>query len=677
MNPSPRPGRPASRRLRGGIALVALASMIAASCSGDDDASDTTVAATAPATTAPATTAPATTEPATTEPATTAIPEDFDPYAQTLDWTECDSGECAEAIVPIDYADPSAGTTTIALARQQATGEKIGTLFINPGGPGGSGVDFLGAFALLVSPEVSDAYDIVGFDPRGVGASDPLGCLDTEDLDTLLATDVDPDDPTSVEAYAALVEGQAEACLATNPQLAQHVTTVETAMDLDVLRALVGDDQLHYYGASYGTFLGATYAALFPEHAGRLVLDGAMDPSLSAAQTALRQAGGFQLAFDDYAADCVANECEVGGSVDKIEQQVIDLFATTQDSPLPTDDPDRPLTQALAFYGIAEPLYSQELWPVLTDALVAASDGDGTTLLALADEYNQRTPDGYATNLQQANSAINGLDCKIAPEPESTPTEDDFLAASPLFGAIVFGYVEVGCDAWPIVPTVDAPDYTAEGAAPILVVGTTGDPATPIQSAEKLADQLDSGVLLIRDGEGHTAYFSGDTCISDIIDAFLVDGTVPEDGTECPIGTEATTTTPASTNTTAAPSETTAPTEATTTTVAASVPSGIVTLTVAGDTVFTGDITSCTLVEPDVTFTAQSETAEMEVGVGTDGDIFVTVTGVYEFEGTGTVSFGPDTGIDQGDVTITGSGAQPDDAAAVEDFVLEAGITSC
>jgi len=648
-----------NRRSARGAAITAVTLLMIASCSSDDDATGTTTATTdAPATSAEPTTAPDTTEPA----------GDLDPYAQTLEWDECDQGECATAIVPTDYDDPAAGTTTIAMARQPAAGEKIGTLFINPGGPGGSGVEFLGSFALLVSPEVSDAYDIVGFDPRGVGSSDPLGCLDTEGLDTLLSTDVDPDDPASVDALTTLIEGQAEACLSTNPELTKHVTTVETAKDLDVLRALVGDDQLHYYGASYGTFLGSTYAALFPERAGRLVLDGAMDPSLSSAQTALRQAGGFQLAFDDYAADCVANTCELGASVDEIEQRVSDLLEATQDTPLPTDDPDRPLTQAYAFYGIAEPLYTQEQWPVLTAALLEAFDGDGTTLLASADEYNQRTADGYATNLQQANTAINGLDCKIAPEADSTPTEDDFLAASPLFGAILFGYVEVGCDAWPITPTVEAPDYTAQGAAPILVVGTTGDPATPLASAQKLAELLDSGVLLIRDGEGHTAYFSGDECITTIIDAFLVDGTVPEDGTECGAPAESTTTTTAAS--TAAPS-------GPTTTVAASVPSGTVTLTVAGDDAFTGDITSCTLVEPDVTFTARSETAEMEVGTQADGDVFVTVTGVYEFEGTGTAAFGPDTGIDQGGVTITGSGAQLDDGAPIEDFVLTAEIGAC
>lgn len=464
----------------------------------------------------------------------------FDPYQQMIEWSACGSAgardaECATVMVPIDYDDPSAGATTIALRKVSATGEKLGSLFLNPGGPGASGLDMLQGLAWEAPEELGEVYDFVGFDPRGVGASDPLICLDTAGLDELLATDVDPDDPASVERYAALVEMQGEACLQTNPQLAQHVTTVETAKDLDVLRALVDDEQLNYHGASYGTFLGTTYAALFPDRVGRLVLDGAMDPSLTVAQTALRQTGGIQLAFDDYLADCLAAECPLGASMEEVEQKVTELLDVVANDPLDSGDPSRPLTQAYAFYGIAEPLYSQEAWPGLTDALVAALDGDGSKLLANADLYNNRTPDGYLTNQQQANTAIDCLDAPLAPEPDSTPTEDDFVAASSLFGEIAYGYTEVGCAGWPIEPTVEAPDYSAPGARPILVVGTTRDPATPFESAQKLADILESGVLLIRDGEGHTAFLQGNACIDKAIVGYLVDGTVPADGTECPM----------------------------------------------------------------------------------------------------------------------------------------------
>jgi pimeloyl-ACP methyl ester carboxylesterase len=462
----------------------------------------------------------------------------FDPYQQTIEWADCvkdapGGDRCAMVTVPIDYADPSVGTTTLALRMRPATGSKVGTLFLNPGGPGGSGLDFQPAFLLFAPEALTDAYDIVGFDPRGVGSSDPLGCLDTAGMDELLATDADPDDPASVARYADLVRRQGEACLRTNPQLAQHVTTVETAKDLDVLRALVGDEQLHYYGASYGTFLGATYAALFPDKVGRLVLDGAMDPSLSAEETALRQVVGIERAFDDWLADCLATDCPLGTSTEEVEGKVAGLLESLADQPMASGDPERPLTQALAFYGIVEQLYSQSQWPFLTQILAAALSGDGSGLLAGADMYNQRGPDGYANNQQQANTAINCLDASLKPPPASPPTEADFLAASSLFGEIAYGYVAVGCTSWPIKPSVTEPDYSAPGAAPILVVGTTRDPATPFESAQKLADLLDSGVLLIRDGEGHTAYHQGNACIDDAITAYLVEGTVPADGTEC------------------------------------------------------------------------------------------------------------------------------------------------
>jgi len=497
-------------------AAIAVAAVLAiTSCSDDDGTADTAAAtATLAETTAEPDTAAAPDTTAATQstiaPDATSAPTaaeteaGFDPYTQTLEWTECDLGECAEATVPIDYDDAAAGTTTIALSRLAATGpDRIGTLFVNPGGPGIPGRDLPEKFE-SDAPDLLAAYDIVGFDPRGVGQSDPLGCLDDAGLDQMQAADLDPDDPASVDAYTALFQGQAEACLATNPELAQHVTTVETAKDLDVLRALVGDDQLSYMGFSYGTFLGTTYAALFPDKVGRMVLDGPEDPSLSESAKALRTMSGFQRAFDNYAADCVADDCPLGASVEEIEQHVIDLFETAKDQPLPTDDAARPLTRPLLFFGIVANLYEKDQWSALTDAMATALQGDGSDLLEYADLYNGRFDGEYLDN-QQAITPINCLDAKLAPPSTSAPTEDDFVSASAVFGEIAYASSAVGCDKWPIDPTVTAPDYTAAGAAPILVVGTTGDPATPIESARQLAHQMDSGVLLIRDGEGHTA----------------------------------------------------------------------------------------------------------------------------------------------------------------------------
>lgn len=461
----------------------------------------------------------------------------FDPYRQTITWTDCKDAEpgsagCATVIVPIDHADPSLGTTTIALRRRQATGEKRGTLFINPGGPGESGVAFVGGFSTFVPAALKDAYDIIGFDPRGVGASDPLTCTDTAGIDAIQAASLDASDPAAIARLTSLFADLAKGCLTTNPDLARHMTTVETAKDLDILRAVMGEEKLDYYGGSYGTFLGATYAALYPDRVGRMVLDAAMDPSLSDKEIRLVQAGGFQLAFEDYLADCLANSCPLGSSKDEVEQKVTRLLADTATNPLPTGDPKRPLTQSYALFGITAALYAQNQWPALTEGLVAAFGGDGTILMGLADGINDRGPDGYDDNLTQANAAINCLDAPLKPAPATSPTLEDFRKASPLFGTLVAGFAEA-CDDWPIAPTVSAPDYTAHGAPPILVVGTTGDPATPYASAVKLAEVLESGVLLTRDGEGHGAYLSDNTCIVAAVTSYLVEGTVPADGTEC------------------------------------------------------------------------------------------------------------------------------------------------
>ena len=340
-------------------------------------------------------------------------------------------------IVPIDYADPSQGTTAIALAKRAATGQKRGTLFVNPGGPGRSGILFLEYFPEV--PALNAIYDIVGFDPRGVEQSDPLGCLDTAGEDALVAANLDPRHPEDLQQSIVLLREEGEACLRTNPRLARHVTTVETAKDLDVLRAVVGDDSLNYFGASYGTYLGATYATLFPERVGRLVLDGAVDPSLTPEQEALNAAKGFQTAFEAFADDCLAAPpCALGSSRDEIVTKVSDLITGLHAQPLKTDDPERPLTQWLGYLGIIAPLYAESVWPELNRALVLAFDGFGTALLDLADWLMARTADGYSTNAVDASFAISCLDYPLKPS-GPPPAESEFLEASPVFGQMLYG----------------------------------------------------------------------------------------------------------------------------------------------------------------------------------------------------------------------------------------------
>ena len=458
-------------------------------------------------------------------------------YTQQVAWAECGGDfECATVEVPLDYDDVGAGTVGLELKRAPATSQddRVGTLFINPGGPGGSGLKYLDFFLPELSPEMRAAYDVVGFDPRGVGSSDPVTCLSDDRLDDFLAYDPDPDTAAEVRRAAQLVRELGQGCQQNTGALAAHVSTIEVAKDLDILRAVVGDEALHYYGASYGTSIGSTYAELFPDNVGRLVLDGALDPQMSIEELNLEQAEGFQTALEAYAADCVSSGCPFGNS----EQEVLDRIESFLDGldaqPLETSDPDRPLTQALGFFGIAVTLYNQEYWAYLTPALEAALDGDGSQLLLLSDSYTERDPGGgYLSNSTQVNYAVNCLDHPVdITVPEIEASEDEYEAVSPVFGR-VFAWSLLGCANWPIQPDAEPLTIDAAGAAPIVVVGTTRDPATPYQWAQALADQLESGVLITREGDGHTGYHMGNSCVDEAIDAYLIEGEVPEDGLEC------------------------------------------------------------------------------------------------------------------------------------------------
>ena len=438
--------------------------------------------------------------------------------------------DCATARVPIDYDDPTAGDTEIAMLRIGSTGDAVGSMFLNPGGPGAAAQEFALERAAEFSPDVVAMYDLIGFDPRGIGASNPVDCLDTADLDDFLATDTSPDDDAETQQLADEITALGQGCAARSGDLASHMTTVETARDLDILRAAVGDDVLNYVGESYGTYLGATYAALFPDRVGRLVLDGAMSPDLSIDEILLGQASGLERALQAYIADCIdAGDCPLGDDPDAATETVRTITEAADAEPLPTQDPDRPLTQSLAYYGIAQPMYVPDEWPVLTEALGAAVNGDGSGLLALSDLYTQRGPDGYTSSVQEAQKAVNCLDSQL--RPNRPVDEQAFADASTTWAPFLMGLNF--CDGWPLTTTVESPDYTAPGAAPIVVVGTTRDPATPYEWAQALADQLESGVLITRDGDGHTGYLVGNECVDAAVDAYLVDGDVPADGTSC------------------------------------------------------------------------------------------------------------------------------------------------
>lgn len=469
----------------------------------------------------------------------TSTPDALEPYySQSVEWEACDGGfECTAVEVPLDYADPSGPSIEIALLRAAATDPdgRIGTLFVNPGGPGSPGTTYATGADQIVSSDVRAAYDVVGFDPRGVGRSTPVRCLSDAELDEALTTgDSTPDTPDEVEALVAGVTEFSDGCLSMSPDLLPHVGTVDVARDLDILRAAVGDDRLHFLGKSYATSIGIDYLRQFPERGGRVVLDGLVDPALTAEEFALGQASGFELALSRFADACTQGPCSLGETPADVIEAVDDVLATTEASPLPTSS--RPLTEGLAFYGILFPLYypAGQGYPALERALSSALDGDGTDLLILADTYLDREPDGsYPTNQWEVINAVSCLDRPSDATPEDVEALlPAFRQASPTFGeALAWGVL--GCTGWPVASDGLPAPVEAPTAPPVLVLGTTGDPATPYEWAVAVADQLDTAALVTFEGTSHLAYRKGSACVDEAVDTYLLDGSVPEDETRC------------------------------------------------------------------------------------------------------------------------------------------------
>ncbi len=458
-------------------------------------------------------------------------------YGQEVDWTDCEGGECGRLTVPIDYADPQGGSIELALIKVPAAepDDRQGSLLVNPGGPGASGVEYARLGSLVVSPKVADQYDIVGFDPRGVAESAPVMCFDDAQMDEWLGSDPSPDTPEEEAASEQLGEDFAQACEDAAPDLLGHVSTVEAARDMDVLRAVLGESELDYLGASYGTFLGATYAELFPDNVGRLVLDGAVAPELTGLEMGLGQAAGFEQATRSYVEDCIdQGDCPLGDDVDAGMERITEFLNEVDQEPLSVDgDANTELTEGWALLGIIVAMYDEGAWGVLTQAMERAFDGDGTMLQFLANIYADRDSEGNYTG--NGNQAIYAVNCLDRPMVESDLSEEEIVAqfeeVAPTFGRYLAG--DGACEFWPEEAAETVDNYDAEGSAPILVIGTTGDPATPYEWAEILADTLDSGVLLSYEGEGHTAYGRSNNCIDDAVDAYLLEGTVPQDGKEC------------------------------------------------------------------------------------------------------------------------------------------------
>lgn len=455
-------------------------------------------------------------------------------YGQSLRWANCGPADCATVTAPLDYAHPADGSIDLAITRVAATGDRLGTLFVNPGGPGGSAVEYAKLADVILGSPVREHYDIVGLDPRGVGFSSPVDCLTDAQMDELAGVDGTPDSSKEEQQLVEMSRLPADGCAASSAELLDHVGTVDSARDLDIARALVGDDVLTFVGRSYGTMLGATYAELFPDRVGRMVLDGALPAALDLEAITRGQAVGFEVALRDFVQDCLAHDdCPLSGAVDEGAQQLRDWLASLDEQSVPGGD--RPLTEPLAAYAILTNLYVPDYdYPRLRTALDRAMHHrDASVLLAMLDERISRGPDGrYTDNSTEAFYAVTCLDRPYGGTVDDVRRlADEWAAEAPTFGPSL---------AWSLLTCADWPGdgerimkTTAAGSNPILVVSTTRDPATPHAWGQILVDELENGHLLTYDGRGHTAYQRGSGCVDEVVDDYLLTGALPEDGTVC------------------------------------------------------------------------------------------------------------------------------------------------
>ncbi|MEW1794240.1 alpha/beta hydrolase [Streptomyces niveus] len=486
---------------------------------------------------------------------TTAAPQNL--TSQKLDWKACPAPsaaegggtapsplpggtkwECASMAAPLDYAKPKGATIELALIRAKTSdpGKRIGSLVFNFGGPGGSGVTGLPSFGNDYD-KLRTRYDLVSFDPRGVGRSDPVECKDDKQLDAYYATDMTPDDAAEEKSYVNGLKWYAGGCEQKSGKALPHVGTVNAARDMELMRQVLGDDKLNYFGISYGTELGGVYAHLYPKSVGRAVFDAVVDPDQSSEQGSLGQAKGFQLALTNFAKDCVSrgDACKLPGSTPKeIENFVVELLDQLDKKPI-AGLGDRKLTETQATNGIAQTLYSKEYWPLLEQGLDEADGGSGALLLVLSDAMNGRNEKGQYSNIQAANAAVNCVDSKQRYTLAQTKAKlPEFRKVSPVFGDFL-GWGLLGCSEWPVPGEWEKPDVSAPGAAPILVIGNTGDPATPYEGARAMAKALGDGVgvELTYEGQGHGAYNAGSACVQNAVNGYLLDGKVPKAGTVC------------------------------------------------------------------------------------------------------------------------------------------------
>ncbi|WP_061962959.1 alpha/beta hydrolase [Demequina aurantiaca] len=472
--------------------------------------------------------------------ASPANPGDSRVYNQQLTWSPCDELECSTVQVPVDWSNPDGPTFGVAINRHVAldSDRRLGSMLINPGGPGGEGLSFAEYFVSIAGDDLLDAYDVIGFDPRGVGQSSGVNCGDGAALDAYYLPDVVLNTQADIDAARQTFIEFTNNCRELTGPVWENVDTVSAARDMDVIRSVLGDEQLNFLGYSYGTELGATYAELYPTNVGRMTLDGAVDFLLDDTQISVDQASGFELALGNFVEWCHSQEeCLLDGNTATAKQQIHDMTVTAQDTGYPSGH-EMDVNGTLMFYGIAVTLYDQTSWPYLMNGLnEVLRDKTASVIFQLANFYLDRDPSSgnYSSNSTEAFTAIGCMDSPLE-DPYTIEEYNDFadavIAAAPTLG---FAYAAgTGCDGWQWEANEHIENLDATSATgPILVIGTTNDPATPIKWARSLTDRLGNASLLEWDGEGHTAYGRSNQCVIDAVDGYMVDGEMPSSGKQC------------------------------------------------------------------------------------------------------------------------------------------------
>ena len=462
-------------------------------------------------------------------------------YKQKLTWSECKGKDragmqCAQAQVPLNYKKPGGKTITISMLKVPAkSGKPMGTLFLNPGGPGGSGMGFASVASKAsktFGSRILDKYDVIGFDPRGVGESTAVECVDDKTLQRITDTDYDMSTAAGRKAQKRDAKKIAAQCVKHSGKLLRYVGTESAARDMDVLRGLVGDKKLNYFGFSYGTSLGGMYANLFPKKVGRMVLDSAVDTNLRSSRREYEQTLGFEKEFERYARHCVnTGTCPLGSTVDAAKKKMRSLFDQALKKPFPTSDPNRKLTRAFLWGEVGQSMYDDASWPTLNQKLEKlVKENDGSAFL------ESPADPAISSNMSEAFIAVNCADYVLDPESEYAKYDERLKREAPVFG----GTKELSkerdiCAELPYHPKKNPGRYVAKGSAPIVVIGVKNDPATPYSWSQTVAGALDNAVLLTWEGDGHVAYSRAGSCIDTPVDEYLLTGKVPENGLVCPV----------------------------------------------------------------------------------------------------------------------------------------------